>query len=209
MLEKKTYAILKSTGEQIDRLFNFRKNNVSTKGKVKMNKFKFFMAMLLASAATLAFYGCSDNQADTGAKKADEKTTEVKVQEDAAAKKAKEEAEKKAQAEAAAKKAKEEAEKKAQAEAAAKQMAIYDQAEEAFNSFIANVRNNRIRMGGAIRNRVLNYNNEMMGMITESYVIFRGNSNGEKLSFHIVKTNGVWKCADIERDWNVVQDFVK
>ena len=157
-----------------------------------MNKFKFFIAMLLAGAATLAFYGCSDNQADTGAKKADEKTTEVKVQEDAAAKKAKEEAE-----------------KKAQAEAAAKQMAIYDQAEEAFNSFIANVRNNRIRMGGAIRNRVLNYNNEMMGMITESYVIFRGNSNGEKLSFHIVKTNGVWKCADIERDWNVVQDFVK
>jgi hypothetical protein len=29
----KTYAILKSTGKQIDRLFNFRKNNVRTKGK--------------------------------------------------------------------------------------------------------------------------------------------------------------------------------
>ena len=184
MLEKKTYAILKSTGKQIDRLFNFRKNNVSTKGKVKMNKFKFFMAMLLAGATTLAFYGCSDNQADTGAKKADEKTTEVKVQAEAAAKKAKEEAEKKAQA-------------------------IYAQAQQAFDSFIADVRNNRIRMGGAIRNRVLNYNNEMMSIITESYVMFRGNSNGEKLSFHIVKTNGVWKCADIERDWNVVQDFVK
>ena len=202
MLEKKkTYAILKSTGKQIDRLFNFRKNNVSTKGKVKMNKFKFFMAMLLAGATTLAFYGCSDNQADTGAKKADEKTTEVKVQEEAAAKKAKEEAEKKAQAEAAAKKAKEEAEKKAQA--------IYAQAQQAFDSFIADVRNNRIRMGGAIRNRVLNYNNEMVSIITESYVMFCGNSNGEKLSFHIVKENGVWKCADVERDWNGVQEFVK
>ena len=162
------------------------------KGKAKMNKLKFFMAMLLAGAATLAFYGCSDNQADAGTKKADEKTADVKAQEDAAAKKAKEEAE-----------------KKAQAEAAAKQMAIYAQAKQAFDSFINDVRNNRIRMGGAIRNRVLNYNNEMTSMITESYVMFRGNSNGERLSFHIVKENGVWKCADIEHDWNVVQDFVK
>lgn len=140
-----------------------------------MNKFKFFRAMLLAGAATLASYGCSDNQADTGAKKADEKTTEVQVQEDAAA----------------------------------KQMAIYAQAEEALNSFITDVRNNRIQMGGAIRNRVLNYNNEMMSMITESYVMFCGNSNGEQLSFHIVKTNGVWKCDDIEPDWDVIQELVK
>ena len=179
-----------------------------------MNRFKFFMAMLLAGGTTLAFYGCGDNQSDNAAKKAEEPAAEVKVQDDAAAKKAEEEA-KKAKAEAEKKaqeeaKAKAEAEKKAQEEAKkAKEAAILAQAEKACQNFINDVRSNKIRMGGGARNRVLNYKNDNIAMVTDSYVIFCGYSSGAKISLHVVKENGVWQCVDMNPDWDVDKHYIK